>query len=140
MRLPKGLHKRVENLVMPTLSSMGGAATVDDVTTHIRIRLTDDEREQLAAAGIAGIVAKRFRATGGDGLPDAPAVDAKGTHMQLELLSASEFRYVIRSCLVGARRYVRRAQQYRDRCNELHGVFYDLDQVGQEIDDEGLIA
>ncbi|MFC7275277.1 hypothetical protein ACFQS1_14900 [Paractinoplanes rhizophilus] len=125
---------------MPTLSSMGGAATVDDVTSHIRLRLSEAEREQLASAGIATIVAKRFRAPGRDGLPDAPAVDSKGTHMQLELLSASEFHYVIRSCLVGARRYKRRAEQYRDRCNELHGVFYDLADIEQEISEEGLIA
>lgn len=140
MRLPKGLHKRVETMVMPTLSSMGGAATVDDVTTHIMIRLGDEEREQLASAGVAQIVGTRFRATGRDGLPDAPAVDAKGTHMQLELLSESEFRYVIRSCLVGARRYERRAEQYRDRCAELHGTFYDLAEIEQEITEEGLTA
>lgn len=140
MSLPKGLHKRVTGMAMPTLSSMGGAATVEDVTTHIMIRLNDAEKEELASEGVAKIVAQRFRATGFDGLPDAPAVDAKGTHMQLELLSTSEFRYVIRSCLVGARRYVRRAEQYRDRCNELHGTFFDLADIEQEISEEGLIA
>jgi hypothetical protein len=129
LSLPAGLPAKVKDLGMTVFAQMGGVGTIEDVSSHVFASLSETERRALTIQGVNKLVGDRFRQTGSDGLPEAPAVDVRGTHMQLELLSAEEFRFVIRECLIGSRRLRRRAEQYRDRCADQHGVEWDLADI-----------
>ncbi|HEY5985167.1 MAG TPA: hypothetical protein VIV12_02110 [Streptosporangiaceae bacterium] len=129
MSLPKGLNAKIQEAAMTVLEELGGVATVEDVAKHVQAMLTPEESGAIAYEGITKLVATRFRQTGRSGLPEAPAVDVTGTHMQLTLMSPEEYRFVITSCLVGKHRFQKRAEQYRDACAQIHGVHIDLAEI-----------
>lgn len=135
-----GFFKSLQDEAWMVFQSLGGTGTVADVRAHMKVLLSDEACERVLDKGLDQVIATALRRVGVTGLPMAPSIDDAGTHMQLELLSPSEFKYVIRSCLVGKRRYHRRAEQYAHRCAQQHGVIYDLAEIEQEISEEGLTA
>ena len=79
-------------------------------------------KSSIVRAGLATKVGGFLRQPGKLGLPKAPEVDKDGTHVQLELMSADEFRYVVARQMDNSASAYRRAQQMADLCFALHEV------------------
>jgi hypothetical protein len=102
--------------------TIGRAGTVDDVWVALLQSLPDELLRGLAEPGGKREIAEYLRQADDDGLPYAPAVDDHGTHVQGELLSIEEYRYVVRNLGRGMRALDSRRRQWVQRCLDVHGV------------------
>lgn len=116
------------------LNEFGGRAALSEVTDAVTARILDTQHlnEYLVRLGIKGITKDYFRQSATDGLPNAPEADKAGTHVQLELLTVPEFRYVIGRQLDNSAAARMRAQQYAERCHEIFGVWITVDALPSE--------
>lgn len=115
-------HGEIMRLCDDAFQSMGGVGTAPDLAAHVRASMPDELRDYLYQRGVASMVQRYLRTKGTSGLPQAPEVDDHGTHMQLELMSVEEYRFVVNRCVRAGRAYVERAHQYAAHCQALHGV------------------
>jgi hypothetical protein len=121
-------NTEIVDLIERTFHTLGGRATKQDVLVEIRTQLPDHLSEYLIGHGLGTKIGQYFRSIGTDGLPQAPEADEEGTHVQLELLVESEYRYVIAHQMQASANARARAQQYADLCADRLGVVIDIDE------------
>jgi len=120
-------HSEINDLLDRTWHELGGRGTKGDLVTHVRMLLPPHLSTYLIDQGLGTKAGAYLRQTGEHGLPQAPEIDAHGTHAQLELLDESEFRYVVARQMDNSRTARRRAQQLADLAFERLGVVIDID-------------
>ena len=120
-------HAELSELLDRTWHELGGRGTKAELVTHVHTILPDHLRSYLIEQGLASKAGAYLRRTGADGLPQAPEIDAHGTHAQLELLDESEFRYVVARQMDNSRAARHRAQQLADLAFERLGVVISID-------------
>ncbi len=111
----------LRDMIQRAFEHLGGRATVGEITAYLEPTLPGYLKASLVRAGLSNRVGRALRQPGKLGLPKAPEVDKDGTHVQLELMSADEFRYVVARQMDNSASAYRRAQQMADLCFALHG-------------------
>jgi hypothetical protein len=125
---------RTERRAFITLAwdQIGRTGTVADVWAALVGVLPAELLAGLAEPGGKREIADFLHEADDDGLPYAPAIDTHGTHVQGELLSVEEFRYVVRTLGQGMRALDARRRQWVKRCLDVHGV-----DISDELGDTG---
>lgn len=124
-------NAEMTDLVDRVWQSMGGVGSQPDVTRHVLAALPEHLTTYLVARGVISAVGAYFRRRGETGLPTAPLVDKRGTHMQLELMSVEEYRFVVVQYLKRGRANYAMAQRMAEQCQLVHGVQIDLDYIAE---------
>ncbi|WGW12693.1 hypothetical protein LWF01_02680 [Saxibacter everestensis] len=124
-------NQELSDLYQRIFEELGGRATVKEIVAHATITAGQHLNEYLTAQGHKTKVGAFLRRKGTSGLPQAPEVDGQGTHVQLELLSVEEFKYVVAHHLKSARASAQQARNLADYCYEMRGVALDLDELGR---------
>lgn len=112
----------------------GGRATAQMVHNSVYRDLPEHLVDFLVGSGIRSQVNSYFKAKNAEGLPQRPAVNPDGEHVQLSILSIDEYAYVHRSYLKRAHDNAEQADRIRTACLEQHGVdliTYTTAAVGQ---------
>lgn len=120
-------HGELMDLIDRAFCELGGRAVKAEVSMHVEQMMPQHLARYLIGQGLSTKIGQYFRSVGDEGLPQAPEIDAAGTHAQLELLDEHEYRYVIAQQMKASENARARAQQYADMCEERLGVRIDID-------------
>lgn len=112
----------LKDMIQRAFEELGGRATKGEIVAFLEPQIPGYLKSSIVRAGLATKVGGFLRQPGKLGLPKAPEVDKDGTHVQLELMSADEFRYVVARQMDNSASAYRRAQQMADLCFALHEV------------------
>lgn len=120
---PQNLRGEIFNLAEMAMAALGGRGTNGDVQSIVRGSLSDEQRDRLADTALSPLIGAFFRLRHSSGLPQAPEVASDGTHCQLELISESEWRYVIRSYVRRSQANLAMAYKAAKQCKAVHDVW-----------------
>lgn len=112
-------------------SDLCGRAVIRDVVNRLTQNLPEGAADYYVRKGITGVVQSYFRTKGADGLPQAPQVNAAGEHVQLELLTVDDYRYLARQYLDRSHANRAQAEKVAARCSQIYSVALDLDQMAE---------
>lgn len=119
-------YAEIQDAVERAWATLGMRGSNRDVLDTLRTDLPDHLREYLTDRGLSQAIGTFFRRKNKVGLAQAPEVDADGTHAQMELLSAAEFRYVIAAHVKAGKNEFRIAKAYALEARARLGVDIDL--------------
>lgn len=110
-------------------TDLGGRAAIREVVDLLVGDLPEGADDYYVRKGVTGVVQSYFRTKTADGLPQAPQVNDSGQHVQLELLSVEEYRFLARQYLDRSHANRAQAEKVAARCKEICGVSLDLDAL-----------
>lgn len=122
-------HTDLLALIGQTWQEMGGRGTKADVLAHLRlmVRADSDAVDYLLDQGLGSKISQYFRQITDSGLPQAAAIDSRGTHAQLELWDEGEYRFVIARHMASSEARRQRALEYSNHCYDRLGVRIDIE-------------
>lgn len=113
-------------LIDETFRALGGVGTHAEVKEAVIDRIPADERGRLIDAAVGSKITSYFNRKTASGLPQAPAVDAQGTHMQLELFDVEQYRFAIYTQMSQSNASRRQAEKLAAECKAKTGIAIDI--------------
>lgn len=107
-------------------AEMGGRAIIRDLVDALIADLPEGASDYYVRRGVTQVVQSYFRTKNTEGLPQAPQVNDAGEHVQLELLTVDDYRYLVRQYLDRAEANHAQAEKFAARCEAIWGVTLDV--------------
>lgn len=111
----------LDELIETAWDQVGRRGTKAEVLGLVLDAAPDELGQYLIAKGVNTAIGSFFRRTGSSGLPQAPEVDAAGTHADSDQLTFEDFEYIVGRHLASADAHSARAQQYVEACLARYG-------------------
>lgn len=100
---------------------LGRRGTKAEMLALVLATVPAELRDYLAARGVNTSIGSFFRKAGTQGLPQAPEVDADGTHADCDQLTFEDFEYIVQRHLDSAEAHTARADQWVAACVARYG-------------------